>query len=114
MAELIGARQMTNNDKKAAKLEKRLQEWKIVRQRGKYSYILRWGGLMSMIYACGNIYHHHLNSPKIGFLSVAYYLTIWILWGFSIGLAMWYGNDHRYLCAMKQQDSTKDDSKGKQ
>ena len=116
MAELTSARQMSNVDKKDAKLEKQLQQWEKTRQRGKYPYILRWGFLMSIISACGDIFsykYHHLSFPKIGLIPVVWYLTIWLLFGFSIGLAMWYGNEHRYLRVMKRQDSFKDDSKGK-
>ena len=116
MAESISASQMTGVDKKAEKLEKWIQQWKKVWQKGKYSYILQWGLLMSIVNACGDIlgYHyHHINFPKIGLYSVAYYLTIWLILGFSVALAMWYGSEHHYSRAMKQLDLIKEDSKGK-
>jgi hypothetical protein len=106
MAEVFGARQMTRVDKNAVKLENQLQQWKRTQQKGKYPYILRWGFLMSIIFACTDILsykYHHLSFPKIGLISVVWYLTIWLLMGFFIAFGLWYGNEHRYLRAMKQR-----------
>jgi hypothetical protein len=110
MAEVISTRQMTRVDKKAAMLEKWLQQWKKVRQKGKYFYILRWGGTMSILFACTDILshkYHHLSYPKMDLISVLWYLTIYLLCGFSITLTLWYSNEHRYLRARKNKIRSK-------
>jgi len=114
MGELTGARQMSNVDKKAAKLEKQLRQWEKVRKSGKYAYILRWGGLCSICSACGDFWGYksrHISFPKLGLGTAAYYLAIWLLTGFSTGLVLWLANEHRFVSSMKKQNPTKDDSR---
>ena len=113
MSEAVNTRLMSKSDKKAAKLEKRLQHWKKMRVKGKFLYILPWVLAMPIIAVSSNVlsfHYHHLDFPKASLLTVAHY-TIYLLLGFSIGLAGWLGNERRYLSAIKQQDTIKDNKK---
>ncbi|MGB7985207.1 MAG: hypothetical protein WCF54_08605 [Terracidiphilus sp.] len=98
-----------DRDEKAAKFEKRRLAWMKKRQRGKGSYIFRYGvlgfgGYMFLFFICWDAL---FNRPRLQGAALPWEIggySILFVSGFFFGLWEWQSNEKRYCYAQKQLD----------